>query len=761
MPMTFSNLTIRAKLGLVVICFLVPITLLFWLFVLQSAKDIRFAGLERDGTAYIRAVWPLAAKLGDDAVTGSRSAASAAPASAFQDATATYADKMSASDQAKAFAATLGKSSEPVTGEALATGPALITQIGNGSNLILDPDLDSFYAMDVAVVKLPDLMTHVGQIAMKIEAAKADGKLDEDEHLALIVSLGQLQNIVDNTAESLRQAYAGNADHTVEAALAPTAKQFTAAVHDYVASTNQAIAALKAGDKTSPDLVLKAHTLLAATDGLWKGACSELDRLLQARITGFEWKLWSAVAVSVLAILFAIGLAFSVIRSIMRGVGGLVTSVRTLATGELDAAVPYADQKNEIGSIAAAISELRDSIVQRVNDSNRAEQEKKEAERRQLEGIIQRFRLSIVDVISGVNGSTAEMRVVSTNLTQVANLTAGEAQSASAATIEASSSIQTIAAATEELGASINEIAARAEQASLIVSQAADVALSTNKKMSHLAVSAEEIGAVVAMIKAIASQTNLLALNATIEAARAGEAGRGFAVVANEVKSLAEQTTKATGEITQKIAGVQSASREVAEAISSITGTMTTVTQLTSAMAAAVTEQNAATREISHNVTQAADGSSEVAKGVDGVAGAVSETNRAAHDVGAASDHLSSTALRLSQTVEGFLREISGELDERRRAERHPVDAEISMVTNSGKHRSVIRDVSETGMRVTHAGGMTSGQPTTVTLPSASSFDAKVVWSTPTEAGLKLQGSTLSSKEIAQLKAGPKHRATA
>jgi hypothetical protein len=39
----------------------------------------------------------------------------------------------------------------------------LIIQVGNASNLILDPDLDSYYAMDTVITKMPELVQLIGQ----------------------------------------------------------------------------------------------------------------------------------------------------------------------------------------------------------------------------------------------------------------------------------------------------------------------------------------------------------------------------------------------------------------------------------------------------------------------------------------------------------------------------------------------------------------------------------------------------------------------
>ena len=43
----------------------------------------------------------------------------------------------------------------------LSDGRALLTTVGNQSNLILDPDLDSYYAMSLVVLRFPELLQAV------------------------------------------------------------------------------------------------------------------------------------------------------------------------------------------------------------------------------------------------------------------------------------------------------------------------------------------------------------------------------------------------------------------------------------------------------------------------------------------------------------------------------------------------------------------------------------------------------------------------
>jgi len=378
-------------------------------------------------------------------------------------------------------------------------------------------------------------------------------------------------------------------------------------------------------------------------------------------ISNLKATIWDQVqrlALVGLAILLVLALvSWLIIRSVVRPMERLRRAMGVLAEGRTDVALPEAERRDEVGTMARAVLVFRDSAIER--ESLRGEQEVEQVRKVQraetLNGVLRDFEGTITQVVGAIGHAATALQSTASGMTATATETAAQATSVAAAASQAASNVGTVAAAAEELGSSVQEIGRRAADSATLARAAVAESERTATLVQELSGAAGRIGDVVGLISSIAGQTNLLALNATIEAARAGEAGRGFAVVAAEVKELASQTARATGEISAQIGRIQEATGQAVDAIGESAARIRQISDVATAIAAAVEEQGAATQEIVLNVAQASAGTGEVTDNIAGVAGAAEETGSAASHVFDAAARLSHQSESLTQEVTRFL----------------------------------------------------------------------------------------------------------
>lgn len=388
---------------------------------------------------------------------------------------------------------------------------------------------------------------------------------------------------------------------------------------------------------------------------------TEQDTLGSGTVAAIQAAEITAVVASSISVVFGILAAWIIGASISRPIKRMTEAMRRLAGGDTASEIDGADRGDEIGDMAKATQVFRDNAIERAHLEQRSNAEVAEREKRQrkIEALIAEFRTEIGQLLASVGINMDQMEKTSITLNTIAEQTLGQANSAAAASAQASSDVQTVASSSEELSASIQEISQRVAEATQIVTQATNAAVTTNEQIEGLAASAKRIGDVVSIISEIAEQTNLLALNATIEAARAGDAGKGFAVVASEVKQLAEQTAKATRQIGDQVGDIQTATNISVDSIQAITRTMQEVNSFTTSIASAVEEQDAATMEISRSVQQAASGTQEVTTNITGVSGSVSETRQSAEQMQNASLEVVAQSEKLKLSVDRFLTNVA------------------------------------------------------------------------------------------------------
>lgn len=365
---------------------------------------------------------------------------------------------------------------------------------------------------------------------------------------------------------------------------------------------------------------------------------------------------WTGVT-SLIAVLCVCGIAYIVIRQLMKPIDATVAALEDISQGEGD--LTRRLDENQIGELG--------DLAKHFN----------------------RFASRICDVVQSIAGNattltqaSVDLAASSTQLSQGASESKSQSATVSSAaeelsinmdgmarsTDELSETIVSVSMAMEEMKTTIVEIASNAERSASIAARASCAAEQSDKCVGGMGVAAEEIGKVIQVIQDIAEQTNLLALNATIEAARAGEAGKGFAVVATEVKALAKQTATATEDIRSRIEAMQSSTGQAVASIKEISEVVGQVDELNRMIAAAVEEQSITSQQIAQHVSIAADRAQMVARGVTESAVASREitenisrvditlqsTAAGAHQSRTAGDELSRLAVEMQDLVSQF-----------------------------------------------------------------------------------------------------------
>ena len=652
--------SIRAKLMLIVALFLAPIILQIVLFVRQSDKDIAFGQAELDGMRYLGALWPAYGAM-TDAAAGK--AGAARPDLAAVDAAGSAFDAaMAIGTKREELRRAIG--ADPASDGAIAAARALNDAVGNGSNLILDPDLDSFYTMDVAVVKLPEALDQARTIMATARRQAGAATLSDDDKAAFMIVAGKLDGAVSGTAASLESAYAGNGDGAVKRTLAAPGAAYAQAGQAFLVAVKQTAVSLRGNDRGKLDLapLQQAHdAFAAAADALWRADAGELERLLHKRVDGFNAQLYWALGLCLLLSGLALVLAVIMSRSITRSIGRLVEGIDMMSGGALDANVPLADRADEIGRVARALVRFRDSTVQRLADAN--SEERRSAIRAGQSAVLHDLGVDLQASVSAVAGrikaASGALQQVAAMLSMNATTTTGQIEQAVLQLDVSAGDVQGVVQSISELSRAIVAISQQSGEAASAVERATGRADQATVRTRQLEACIGEIASISALITDIAGQTNLLALNATIEAARAGDAGKGFAVVAHEVKALAGQTAKATEGIERQIRAISAAADQVMKGVGEVSQEITGIGGLSVAIAGAVQQQSAATAQISARVERAAAGTRAVVGEINLVPPVAAEISRVAGDLSGLTEDLAMEANELQREVSRFIQRLA------------------------------------------------------------------------------------------------------
>lgn len=365
------------KLGLIILAQLIVALLLLWMLLAEKNIALAFAQKELIGNRVLRPL-RLLAESNEDCLTHIAPEKRAQMrAQAHRELDALVQQHGTTLQIQAEFALIHTKRGAPAHDPQLARMiHQLNHRIGDTSNLILDPDLDSYYMMDLILMKIPDEQE---QLHLILTLLGQRGALDTHrEHLRTL--LGFLRVNQESQQHSLTTALENNPLGNLAEAALPRFRHKQEHSDRFLMSLDLFLA--KPSESRRRQAQEDGEVALTSSYQLWEESSPVLDQLLKHRISGLERRQWSAlVIVALMSLPTVIGsffwtrwaarvlrqvamrlesLRLGDITTLERGIVALAEGKRELISpARQQARVPLAIRtKDEIGALACSVNQL-------------------------------------------------------------------------------------------------------------------------------------------------------------------------------------------------------------------------------------------------------------------------------------------------------------------------------------------------------------------------------------------------------------------
>ncbi|MGH9936004.1 MAG: methyl-accepting chemotaxis protein, partial [Blastocatellia bacterium] len=478
----------------------------------------------------------------------------------------------------------------------------LIKHAGNQSNLILDPNLDSYYLMDAVVIQIPRIAESVSRLRGLGSGIAVSRRASQEELAELTDLIEQTQGDLSNLERAFNVAHDFNAG--LKEKHAGQIEVVIKEVGAFANLTDRRLVRARAADLT-PQEYLNTGTQtidrLLQVDDL---ALADLQPLIKTRMDKIKGERNVVLGLTLGGLLLTIFVVGVIASGVTRQANGIKELIADIDQGNLDARAEVMSG-DEMGRAALAFNQMLDNTRGLLQSRDERDQIQRSIVKLldEVSAVAKGDLTSEAEVTADITGAIADaFNYMITNLrqliSQVQNVTsqvtstASETQTAAERLAQGSqeqaAQITNTSSAISEMTSSILEVSENASFLATVADQSlhtarkgADAVQNTVKGMSRiqeqvretsrrirqLSERSEEIEEIVQLIDEIADRTGVLALNASIQASAAGEAGQGFAVVAAEVEQLAGRSAEATKRITNLVKAIQGGTGEAISAM--------------------------------------------------------------------------------------------------------------------------------------------------------------------------------------------------